>query len=290
MLRAMLTTVAALALLFATTAAEAADAGRIVSLEGTVEIGRAGAFARVETGALVQTGDTVRTGDPGRARILFVDDSVVNVGDSTTLVIDETVFDPNKGAASTMMHLLGGKVRALVSEYYGGSQASYRIETTTAVSGVRGTEFVMAYDAKTKTSVVLGLGGVVAVNSTMDRKNRGVLIRANEITEVLKGRFPTPPRRIGADDDYYRSLMDGLDLPGGGLPETLLFEDPAFGGKQVPAPDSSDGNPGLNPVGTNGDQGPKSELPPNDAAPTGSDLLDQPQDILDAGTEIDIRF
>jgi len=289
MLRATLTTLAAFVLALAATVADAADAGRIVSMEGTVEIGRAGAFAAVQTGAGVQAGDTVRTGNPGRARILFTDDSVLNVGDSSTLVIDESVFDPNKGAASTMMHLIGGKVRALVSEYYSGTQASYRIETTTAVSGVRGTEFIMAYDAKTKTSTVLGLGGIVAVHSPMDRKKRGVLIHANEVTEVAKGRFPTPPRQIRSDDEYYRQLMDGLDLPGGGMPESLLLEDPGFGGKQVPAPDSSDGNLDMN-AGTDGEGLPPTELPPSDAAPTGGDVLGQPLPVLDAGTEIDIHF
>lgn len=291
MLRAVLTTAAALFLAFAATVAHADDAGRIVTMEGTVEIGRGGAFAAAATGSGVQAGDTIRTGNPGRARILFTDDSVLNVGDASTLVIDESVFDPNKGAASTMMHLLGGKVRALVSEYYSGSQASYQIETTTAVSGVRGTEFIMAYDARTRLSTVLGLGGTVAVNSPMDRKKRGVLIHANEITEVAKGRFPTPPRQIRSEDEHYRDLMDGLDLPGGGLPETLLLEDPAFGGKQVPAPDSSDGNVG-NPAGENGDgdSEPLSDLPPSHPGTTGGDLLDQPQPVLDAATDIDIRF
>ena len=51
--------------------------------------------------------------------------AVVNLGDGTTLVIDESVYDPNKGAASTLMHVLGGKVRALVSDYYSGGKGSF---------------------------------------------------------------------------------------------------------------------------------------------------------------------
>ena len=289
MLRATLTTLAAFVLAFAATVADAADAGRIVSMEGTVEIGRAGSFSAVETGAVVQTGDTIRTGDPGRARILFIDDSVLNVGDASTLVVDETVFDPNKGAASTMINLLGGKVRALVSEYYSGSQATYRIETTTAVSGVRGTEFVMAFDAKTKKTTVLGLGGIVEVHGTVDRKNHGVLIHADEITEVAKGRFPTPPRQIRSDDERWRTLMDGLELPGGGMPESLLLDDPGYGGKDVPAPDGYDGTVGGK-DGDGGDGIPPTDLPPSDAAPTGGDEVGQPLPVIDAATDIDIHF
>ncbi|MFN2425606.1 MAG: FecR domain-containing protein, partial [Candidatus Binatia bacterium] len=234
MLRATLTAFTALFLAFVATPVFAQDAGKVVSLEGAVEIGRAGTFTQAAVASGVRSGDTIRTGNPGRVRILFADDSVLNLGDNTTLVIDETVFDASKGAATTMMHLLGGKVRALVSEYYSGNQGSYQIETTTAVSGVRGTEFVVAYDNQKRFTEVLGLGGLVAVHGTIDRKNRGVLVHANEITEIAFGKYPTPPRQIGKDDERYLRLMEGLDLPGSGMPESLLLEDPAFGGEAVP--------------------------------------------------------
>jgi len=291
MLRATLTTIAALVLAFAATTARADDAGKVVSLEGTVEIGRATIFTRADVGSAVQPGDTIRTGDPGRVRILFADDSVLNLGDNTTLVIDETVFDASKGAASTLLHLLGGKVRALVSEYYSGNnQASYSIETTTAVSGVRGTEFIVAYDADRQFTEVLGLGGLVSVHGTIDRKNHGVLIHANEITEVAKGKYPTAPRQITTDDERYQRLMGGLDLPGSGMPETLLLEDPAFGGKQVPSPDTAAGSVFETPRGAGGGDEPRADLPPGSPGTTGGDLLNQPQPVLDSATDLDVRF
>ena len=304
MLRAMLTTLTAFLFLFAATVAEAqTSAGTIVTLEGTVEIGRGGAFTQAAAGSAVEQGDTIRTGTPGRARILFSDDSVINIGDGSTLVIDETVFDASRGSASTLMHLLGGKVRALVSEYYSGGQGQYQIETKTAVSGVRGTEFIMAYDARTQLSEVLGLGGEVAVHSTMDRKNRGVLVHRMELTEVAKGRFPTPPRRLSEDDEKYRQLIAGLDLPGSGLPETLLMNEPGFGVPGVPPGDRAEGTgtigiPGIVTGGGPGIPGapggvpgiPASDLPPEFPARTGGDLLDQPAPVLDAATEIDIHF
>lgn len=290
MLRAMLSPIAAFLFVFAATAAWADDAGKVVSLEGTVEIGRGGTFTATTTGGVVQTGDTIRTGKPGRARILFIDESVLNIGDNSTLVIDQTVFDPNKGTANTLMHLLGGKVRALVSEYYTGGTASYQIETTTAVSGVRGTEFVMTYDAKTKTSEVLGAGGTVAVNSTMDRKKRGVLIHAHEITTIEKGKFPTAPRQITTDDDHYRELMEGLDLRVT-TAESLLLDDPAFGGTDIPLPDTADTNTEGRTTGDEQGEGiPGGQLPPSEPGHTGGDLFGQPQPVLEAPTDVDVHF
>src|SRR6185369_16286818 len=292
MLRAMLTTVTAFLFLLAATAADAetGDAGSVVSLEGTVDIGRAGTFSPAEVGSAIRQGDTIRTGTPGRARLLFVDDSVINIGDGSTLVIDETVFNAGTGAASTLMHLLGGKVRALVSDYYSGGQGSYQIETKTAVSGVRGTEFIMAYDSRTQLSEVLGLGGAVAVNSTLDRKGHGVLIHSMEITEVAKGRFPTPPRRINEDDERYRQLSAGLDMPGSGVPETLLLGEPALGNKELPPPDTSEGQGAIAQTGGTTGLEPIADLPPEEPAKTGGDLLNQPQPVLDAATEIDVHF
>lgn len=302
MLQAILATATTLFLAFGATTAIADDAGKMVSLEGTVEIGRDGAFTLATIGSAVASGDTIRTGTPGRARILFVDDSVLNLGDATTLLIDESVYDSSKGAASTLIHLLGGKVRALVSDYYSSGKGTYTIETTTAVSGVRGTEFVMAFDAKTELSEVLGLGGKVAVHSPMDRKNRGVMILANDFTEVAKGKFPTAPRQITSDDDRYNRLMDGLDLPGRGMPETLLLQDPAFGGPgNVPGPDTADGNPEI-PAGSDaagdttgggtvgGEMEPVTDLPPAEPGHTGGDLLGQPQDVLESPTDVEVQF
>lgn len=291
MLRAMLTTIAALAFAVLATALPAAadEAGKVVSLEGTVEIGSAGAWNRASVGSPVSSGDTIRTGNPGRARILFLDESVLNLGDASTLLIDESVFNPDRGTATTLLHLLGGKVRALVSEYYSDPQASYRIETTTAVSGVRGTEFVVVHDAKRDVTEVLGLGGRVAVHSVLDRQKRGVMIHAREVTTVAKGQFPTPPRQIDVDDDRFLQLMSGLDLPGSGIPESLVQDDPVVGGKKPIDPeDSADGAGQGAALPKEGK--PNADYPPGEPAHTGGDVTEQPIPVLEAPTDVDIHF
>ena len=291
MLRAMLTTIAALALTVMATALPAAadEAGKVVSLEGTVEIGVGGNWNRASVGSPVSSGDTIRTGNPGRARILFRDESVLNLGDASTLLIDESVFNPDRGTATTLLHLLGGKVRALVSDYYSDPQASYRIETTTAVSGVRGTEFVVVHDAGREVTEVLGLGGRVAVHSVLDRKKRGVMIHARELTTVGKGQFPTPPRQIEVDDERFLQLMSGLDLPGSGIPESIVQDDPVVGGsKPVDPKDSADGA-GQGAAAPK-DGKPLTDYPPSDPAHTGGDLTEQPLPVLEAPTDVDIHF
>ncbi|HYB98711.1 MAG TPA: FecR family protein [Candidatus Limnocylindrales bacterium] len=267
----------------------AQDAGQVVSMEGTVEIGRDNAFTAATVGSRVRVGDTIRTGNPGRARILFQDDSVLNVGDDTVLAIDESVFNPDEGTISSVIRLFQGKVRALVSDYYGESAASYRIATPTSVSGVRGTEFIVAHDVGTETSQVLGLGGRVAVHSVMDLVRRGVIIRPREITFIARGQFPTPPRQIEVSDDIYRALVSGVEFPGSGVPEGNADKDPIVGGKEVPVQDQ----PGNVPVGVESpDKGQKpiSDIPPEEPGKTGGDMVGEPVPVITGPTDLDIEF
>jgi len=272
----------------------ATAAGSVVTLEGTVEIGRAGAFNAAAVGSQIFVADQIRTGTPGRARIVFVDDSVLNIGDGSLLTIDESVFSPSTGTARFLMHLITGKVRALVSDYYGGSQASYRIETTTAISAVRGTEFVIAYDAPLQLTEVLGLTGKVAVNSVLDRKAHGVDITELTLTKVAKGAFPTPPMRVQRGDENYRRMMDGVDFAGAGQPESLAAGDPLLQGIQTPPVPGA----GVTPTGplTGFSQTTPLATPPSpDAGPTGpartpGDAIGQPVPVLKGSGGVKIDF
>lgn len=293
MLQPLLCTAVALLTLFSASPVFAQSVGSIASLEGLVEIGREGSFSSASVGSEVFSGDTIRTGDPGRARIVFQDESVLNLGDSSNLRIDESVFNPNEGTVSTIMKLFSGKVRAIVSDYYGEPGAKYEIETPNSVSGVRGTEFVVDYEPGTTVTSVLGLGGRVAVNGAAHPDKGGVMVEAREITTIEGDGFPTPPRQLDVDDDRYRRLLAGLEMPGGGVPESLFENDPLLRGDSVPAQDraaaraaggSAVGDPNRAP------DTPTVEREPDEPAHAPGDKLDQPTSILTAPTDLEIRF
>jgi len=183
----------------------------------------------------VYLGETLRTGNPGRVRIVFQDDSVLNVGDSSEVVIDEQVFDPGAGTHRSSFSLLRGKLRALVSEYYSSPGAAYEIETPTAVAGVRGTEFVLSFDERLQRTEVVGVTGQVAVRNLQGRQADEVLITAREVTTVERGQRPSAPRRM--EDERFRQHLDGLEFVGQGRPESLASNHPIVGGAGVPAAD-----------------------------------------------------
>jgi len=213
----------------------AQEIGTVAAVEGTAEIGRAGAWLPATSGAAIQQGDTLRTGKPGRLAVVFQDDSVVTVGDDSELVIDEQIFKPDAGIARSVMHLLRGRIRALVSEYYGRRGTEFRVETKTALVGVRGSEFIIVFDPVAEVTDAVGVGGRAEVHSVLDRVGHAVFITAHEITTVTRGRYPTPARRL--DDESFGQYIQGLAFVGHGKSESLAAFQPLVSGSGVPPPD-----------------------------------------------------
>jgi hypothetical protein len=259
-------------------AAGAAEVGTLAAAEGSTEVQHEGRWSPAKIGDPVQVGDAVRTGPDGRARIVFQDDTVLNVGNSSFLVIDRQVFDPEQGGSRSLMKLLRGRVRALVSEYYERPGSSYEVETATAVAGVRGTEFIVEYDPESFETEVVGVSGTVQVNSVLDRARHGVYVTAGELSTVRRGQLPGPPPRL--DEKTFRQYLEGLEFIGFGRPESLTNQSAIVTGVQVAEPEKA-------PLATAFEGAPQTERPERDA----STLIDQPPDVVRALTgDLVIRF
>lgn len=216
-------------------AAAAQEVGTVASLNGSAQLGREGDWRAVAISSPVYMGDTIRTGQPGRVSIVFQDDSVLNVGDGSDVVVDEQVFDSESGSYQSTLRLLRGKLRALVSQYYETPGAGYEIETPTAVAGVRGTEFVVSFDEIRRQTDVVGVGGRVSVRVLQGRAGEEVMVTAGELTTVARGAAPTAPHRI--NENLFRQYIEGLEFIGQGRAESLTADHPVVAGAEVPQPD-----------------------------------------------------
>jgi len=223
--------------------AMAEPVGTVAEVDGQAEIGRGGAWLPATVGLAIEVGDTLRTGRPGRLRAVFQDESVIVLGDDSQLIVVEHVFAPDQGVFRSFMRLVSGKLRALASDYYQRIGASYQVETVTAVAGVRGTQFIV--NVAPSSTEIVGIDGVVAVNSLDDSPRRAVLVTAQEMTIVVRGQLPTAPRQLtpGAFQQY----LQGVGFVGG---ETLsrVHRDPSLTGGTVPAPDRATGLSATAPV------------------------------------------
>lgn len=226
--------VAALLLLLAR-AGWAQEVGTVAGVEGSAEIRRAGNTTAATLGAAVQRGDELRTGRPGRLRVVFQDDSVLTLSDNSQVTVDEQAFDIPNGKIQSLMRLLRGKVSAVVSEYYQRPHAQYEIQTSTAVAGVRGTEFAVGYDPRNDVTEVVAVNGRVEVHGVLDMVRRGSFVTSGESTTIARGEYPTPPKRL--NDRDFRRYIEGLDFIGKGRPESLTAQHPLLAGASVPQPE-----------------------------------------------------
>ncbi len=214
------------------------EVGTVAAVEPLSEIGQGGTWTKAALGSPIHQGDTLRTGPAGRLRVVLQDDSVVNLANNSQLVIDESVFQPDEGTVHSVFELLKGKVRTFVSDYYSQPNSNFEVHTPTAVSGVRGTDFVVVYEPVSEATDVVDVTGRVAVNGVVAVLGSGVYVTAHEMTTVAKGKLPTPPRRL--TDTLFRQYLDGLEFVGGGRPESLAFTQPILSGEGVAPPDRAD--------------------------------------------------
>lgn len=155
-----------------------ASAARLFDMSGKVEIRRAGAqdWLRVETQLIVHPGDSVKTGWRSRVQIEFDDGSRVELGSSSSYVLEKD----GAGRTDTGMKLNFGWMKAWVQKL---AKRKFDVRTPTAVCSVRGTEFAVNVEGN-KTSVDL-FRGLIAVGDV--KGNESVLREGQHVTVDEKG-------------------------------------------------------------------------------------------------------
>jgi phage-related protein len=87
--------------------------------------------------------DVIQTEHDSRTRALFQDDSMLTVGESSRVEIDEYIYNPEKNVRLAIVKLMQGQVRALVSKVFKANGSKFEIHTPSAVAAARGTYFTV---------------------------------------------------------------------------------------------------------------------------------------------------
>jgi len=139
-----------------------AGVGKITYTKGKVEAFRGGAWTKLAKESKVLPRDTIRTGKKSRVEIVLVDKSIIRLGSRSKVKLTKALYagSTTKQFSAKMMR---GKAYAVVSKLLG-SDAEFKVETSNAVAGVRGTTFRI--DSKRdKSTVVRVYTGAVAVSN-----------------------------------------------------------------------------------------------------------------------------
>jgi hypothetical protein len=181
-----------------------AEIGSVTESIGTAIIKRGKDTIQIVKGTEIKTNDKIETKN-GKVKIVFKDDTNVTVTESSSLIIDDFVYDPKSGAGKLGLKAAAGTVR-----YVSGSIAkdpkNVKINTPTAAIAVRGTDFVMAVSETGASMIMLmptceieqnvNLKGLSCGSGAIDVETPSGIVKLNRpyqatLVETLNG-VPSP--------------------------------------------------------------------------------------------------
>ena len=142
--------------------------------------------------------DTIVTLDRGRIRIQLSDGSFVTLGSETKIVINQSVYDPQKKRRTSFLSMAFGKARFLVQKLVGFRRSEFKINSPTAVLGVRGSDFAL-HTSRLFTRVVAFERTRLALIGRAAPHLKPTLLKDFERVEVMFGKPPSGVERLSPE-------------------------------------------------------------------------------------------
>lgn len=174
-------------------------AGVIDTLKGSATATQGGTKRALAKGGEVYQGDSISVAGRGALRVRFKDDTTLDVGENSTVTIDEFVYDPNAAASGKLTAgIAKGTFRFVSGKIAAAKPENVSINTPVATIGVRGTRFAGQTDG--------GSAEVVLLAEVPKDKKTAILV-ANAAGSVIIAQSgfgttvagpnvaPTPPQR-----------------------------------------------------------------------------------------------
>jgi len=147
-----------------------------------------------------------------------LDETVITLGEQTTIIMDEFIYDPNKQNGKIISTVLKGSVKVLSGKISRGNPEDLVIKTPAGSIGTRGTEFQTIVDENEGTSQVLLIGpgennslglrpGAVEVSNELGSV---VLDTPFSFTQFSTTTIPSPP--IAITNEQLEQFQNFLDI------------------------------------------------------------------------------
>ena len=109
----------------------------------------------LSNGSKIFFGDTIISKSKSNAQILFLDQTVLTLGEETELTIDEFVYDPNSQDGSFVSTVKTGTVKFITGQISKKNPDNLEVKVPAGTLGARGTEFVILSESNNESTVVL---------------------------------------------------------------------------------------------------------------------------------------
>ena len=100
-------------------------------------------------------GDTIISETKSNAQILFLDQTVLTLGEDSELTIDEFIYDPSSHEGSFVSNVKSGTVKFITGQISNNNPDNLEVKIPLGTLGARGTEFVVLSESNNKSTVVL---------------------------------------------------------------------------------------------------------------------------------------
>jgi hypothetical protein len=221
-------------------AAAASFVAEIIGINGQVESRvRGGSFSTASILQRLSTQDAVRTLANSKAQLSFIDQSILVLGEKTTMEISRYQLGERETRPVRALKVLDGKARFIVNKFFGRGTGDpeFSVETPTLGVGVRGTDGIVEVKGTTDYVYLLQAGVPVALVS----KSTG------EQVDLKPGFFAVsragqPIRIFPLTDDLRRALLRELSLAFEVRPLGVTIE------PEIPESQASQVGPGAGPT------------------------------------------
>lgn len=190
----------ALAAVYPLQASAAPSAGVAQFIVGDVNVRRAdGGTAPLVKGKDIESGQAILTGASGRAQVRFTDGGLVSLQPNTEFKVANYVDKADPKEDRFLVDLLRGSMRAITGLIGKRNRENYKVTTTTATIGIRGSGFNVGYNPDGSLGVTTeldaievcnagGCVGLTAGESVRVVNNNDAPVRTN-----VRATVPTPP-------------------------------------------------------------------------------------------------
>lgn len=180
--------------------------GNVIDLYGTVVIKRNNIQISLSKNSDIEINDKIETKN-GSVKIKFKDDTTVTVTESSSLLIDDFVYDPKSKSGKLGIKAVSGTMRYVSGNIAHNNPNSVKINTPTAAIAVRGTDFISSVDETGGSMIILmpscevegnvNLKGLTCGSGRIDVDSGGTVVtldRPYQATLVeTAGQPPSPP-------------------------------------------------------------------------------------------------
>ena len=149
--------------------------------------------------------DKILTMANGRISFQLNDGSVMSMSSDATMTINKSVFDSHRQDRTLFMNMPRGKSRFTVKKLKHFKRSAVKIKTSTAIIGVRGSDFIVMATEQSTEIVTLD-ETILGINSLFDPTAEAVILDAYERSQVDEQALPTLPEAVRPEE--LESIMD----------------------------------------------------------------------------------